>query len=100
MQALRLLINGLIFAIALTAVAGCSNLESATERDFGNSVHAMIQGQLLNPQEALLPDPEPVDHGNGERLNNVLGVYTSDVSSPWGSSATTGSSAAMPAATN
>lgn len=94
MQALRLLINGLIFAIALTAVAGCSNIESATERDFGNSVHAMIQGQLLNPQEALLPDPEPVDHGNGERLNNVLGVYTSDVSSP------SGSSSAMPSATN
>jgi hypothetical protein len=94
MKALRLLINGLIFAIALAAVTGCSTHETATEKDFGNSVHAMIQGQTLNPQEALLPDPEPVDHGNGERLNNVLGVYTSDVSSP------SGSSAAMPSATN
>jgi hypothetical protein len=48
----------------------------------------------MNPQEALLPDPEPVDHGNGERLNNVLEAYTSDVSSP------SGSSAAMPTASN
>ena len=94
MKALRLLINGLIFAIALAAVTGCSTHETATEKDFGNSVHAMIQGQTLNPQEALLPDPEPVDHGNGERLNNVLGAYTSDVSSP------SGSSAAMPSTTN
>ena len=94
MQVIRLLINGLITAIALTAIAGCANYETATESDYGNSVRSMIQAQTMNPQEALLPDPEPVDHGNGERLNNVLGAYTSDVSSP------SGSSAAMPAASN
>ena len=94
MQALRLLINGLIFAIALAATAGCANQESATESDFGNSVRSMIQAQTMNPQEALLPDPEPVDYGNGERLNNVLDAYKGDVSSP------SGSSTSMPIATN
>lgn len=82
MQVLRLLINGLMIAIMLTAIAGCSSQKSAVEADFGKSVRSMIQAQTLNPQEALLPDPEAIDHGNGERLNNVMEAYKSDVSTP------------------
>lgn len=82
MQVSQPLVNGLIIAIMLIAVAGCANQKSATESDFGKSVRSMIHAQTLNPQEALLPDPEPVDHGNGERLNHVMEAYKSDVSTP------------------
>jgi hypothetical protein len=82
MHALRKLFNGLMIAMALTAIAGCSNVESAVEADFGNSVRHMIQAQTLNPQNSLLPDPEPVDSGNGERLNGVMEAYKTDVSTP------------------
>lgn len=85
MQVTRLFINGLMIAImlfAMATLAGCSSQESATEADFGKSVRSMIQAQTLNPQESLLPDPEAVDYGNGERLNNVMEAYKSDVSAP------------------
>jgi hypothetical protein len=66
----------------LVVATGCASRPSATERDFGNSVRSMINEQTLNPMDAMLPDPEPVDHGNGERLNNAMEAYKSDVSTP------------------
>jgi hypothetical protein len=82
MQLSQQLINGLMIAIMLTVIAGCSNHKSATESDFGKSVRSMVRAQTLDPQEALLPDPEALDHGNGERLNNVMEAYKSNVSTP------------------
>ena len=75
----------LVFSLAISSVVitGCATNEpTATELDFGNSVRAMQRAQMLNPQEALLPDPNPVDHGDGVRLNNVLEVYQTGVSTP------------------
>ena len=82
MKLSRQLIAGLVFGIALAFTAGCSTQETATESDFGKSVHSMIQAQTMNPMNAMLPDPEAVDHGNGERLDNVMEVYKTDVSTP------------------
>jgi hypothetical protein len=82
MQVSRLLITGLMIMLTLTVISGCSNQKSTTEADFGKSVRSMIRAQTLDPQEALLPDPEAIDHGNGERLNNVMEAYKGDVSTP------------------
>lgn len=84
MQSLRTLSTALILAALLAVITGCAARETATERDFGKSVRTMIDRQTLNPAEAMLPDPQPVDHGNGDRLNSALEVYKGDVSTPPG----------------
>jgi len=66
----------------LIIATGCSSPQTATELDFGKSVRSMITEQTLNPMNGTLPDPEPVDHGDGERLNNAMEAYKSDVSTP------------------
>jgi len=82
MRALRIFAPAMLLGAMLFIGTGCASHESATERDFGNSVRSMINEQTLNPMNAMLPDPQPVDHGNGERLNNAMEAYTSDVSTP------------------
>ena len=82
MQVSRLLINGLMIAIMLTVISGCSNQTSKMETDFGKSVRSMIKSQTLNPEESMLPDPDAIEHSNGELLNNVMEAYKSDVSTP------------------
>ncbi len=84
MQALQRLSTALILAALLAVITGCATHETATERDFRKSVRTMIDRQTLNPTEAMLPDPQPVDHGNAERLNSALEVYKADVSTPPG----------------
>ncbi len=85
MQILRQLTTVLILAALLVVISGCATRETATERDFRKSVRTMIDRQTLNPTEAMLPDPQPVDHGNADRLNNALEAYKIDVSGPAGS---------------
>jgi type IV pilus biogenesis protein CpaD/CtpE len=58
---------------ALLSISGCET--TATERDFGNSTRAMIQGQTADPMAAMVPDPDPIATGDGERLNTVIETY-------------------------
>ena len=72
-----------LFAIALLLVvtSGCAN-ESAVERDFGNSARHVFRAQTLDPIAAVAPDPEPVDYGDGQRLEAVIDAYREDVAKP------------------
>lgn len=82
---MKTLINisgGLLLALTLGATSGCYSGKTATEEDFGNSVRQMSRAQTLNPETTTLPDPEPIDQGDGDRLNNVLETYRSDVAKP------------------
>ena len=80
MRFLRHLITVSMLGALLATGTGCSSHQTATERDYGKSVQSMINEQTLNPMNAMLPDQQPVDHGNGERLNNAMEAYKSDVS--------------------
>ena len=66
----------------LISSTGCSTGPTAVERDYGNSVRNMIQAQTLDPLAAAAPDPNPIDYGDGERVDHVLEAYRSDVSAP------------------
>jgi len=64
-------------------ISGCTTTgPENVERDYGNSVRQMIAGQTLDPSTAANPDPDPLDGGDGDRLNKVLDTYRGDVSSP------------------
>ena len=63
----------------LISSTGCSTGPTAVERDYGNSVRNMIKAQTLDPIAAAAPDPNPVDYGDGERLEHVLDAYRGDV---------------------
>ncbi len=69
----------LLAAIALSA-AGCAQGPVAVEQDYGKSVRQMVELQTANP--AAPADTQPIDHGDGERLNNVIDVYRKDVGKP------------------
>ena len=78
MRLLTTIFSGTFLAFLLLSTSGCATQETATEKDFGNSVAAMIQGQTLDPTTAMLPDPNAIDEGDGERLGNVLEAYRTD----------------------
>jgi hypothetical protein len=59
---------------ALMSISGCEST-TGTERDFRNSVHMMVQSQTADPSAAMLPDPNAIDSGDGERLNHVIETY-------------------------
>jgi type IV pilus biogenesis protein CpaD/CtpE len=61
-------------AFTLMSIAGCET-STGTERDYGNSVRLMTQSQIQDPSAAMLPDPDAVDSGDGERLNHVVEAY-------------------------
>jgi hypothetical protein len=72
-------------AIALClALAGCAGVygPSATEREFGNSVRHVVESQKANPEASRDPDPNPVNYGDGARLEPVLEAYRTDVGTP------------------
>jgi type IV pilus biogenesis protein CpaD/CtpE len=73
-------IRSLLSCLALVLLStGCAawNKETATERDFGNSVRSMIANQTANPEPAA-PDSES---GDGPRLEAVLESYRADAGS-------------------
>ena len=72
-------IRSLLSCLALVALStGCAwNNETATERDFGNSVRSMIANQTANPEPAA-PGSEA---GDGARLEAVLESYRADAGS-------------------
>ena len=81
MRLLTTIFSGTFLVFVLLSTSGCATPQTATEKDFGNSVAAMIQGQTLNPTTAMLPDPNAVDEGDGEHLGYVLEAYRGDVAS-------------------
>lgn len=63
-----------LFALsALAAVAGCSAYPE-TQADFGNSVRHMVSSQTVDSGPV---DPNPVETGDGQRLDGVLEGYRS-----------------------
>lgn len=74
-------INLLTVALLLVVTSGCTN-QSVVERDFGNSVRHVVRSQTLDPIATVAPDPDPVEYGDGQRLEAVLDSYREDVAKP------------------
>jgi hypothetical protein len=70
----------LIIAAAVLVSAGCESMneKTATEEDFGNSVRHMVQAQTVNPS----PSTDMIQTGDGQRIENALESYRTDVGSP------------------
>jgi len=68
-----------VAVLGVAFLAGCSNNQTATEQDFGNSVRQMVRAQTLNPGPA---DPAPVESSDPNRLENALETYRKDVARP------------------
>jgi len=75
MSTIRSLLSCLALVLLSTACAWDD--QTATERDFGNSVRSMIANQTANPEPAA-PDSES---GDGPRLEAVLESYRADAGS-------------------
>ena len=65
--------------LALTVFAGLAacNTYPSTEADFGNSVEHMVRSQRV-PTGPV--DTDPVETGDGMRIDGVLDAYRTDVS--------------------
>ena len=70
-----------LMAGAALLAAGCASTgPEAVEQDFGNSVRHMRQAQIANPTAPA--DNDPIDHGDGQRINNAIDVYRKGVADP------------------
>jgi type IV pilus biogenesis protein CpaD/CtpE len=65
---------------SLVAAAGCASGPTVVENDFGNSVRHMTQAQIANPAAPV--DNDPIDHGDGPRINAAVEVYRKSVADP------------------
>lgn len=71
-------IRALFASTALLVAAGCAATgPEAVEADFGNSVRAMRQAQIANPSAPV--DNDPIDHGDGQRVNGAIDAYRKGV---------------------
>ena len=52
------------------------------EEDFGNSVRAMRQQQVMDPVAAATVDTTPVTSTDGQRMERVLETYRQSVGEP------------------
>ena len=75
--------RSILFSLLLCAgvCAGCSPYPR-TEAEFGDSVRHMVRSQQVNPDAT---EAEPVLSGDGQRIENVLGVYRSNAQYSTGS---------------
>jgi type IV pilus biogenesis protein CpaD/CtpE len=74
-------LRALLAGAALLAAAGCASTDpNAVEQDFGNSVRAMQQAQIANPSAPA--DNDPIDHGDGQRINGAIDAYRKGLSDP------------------
>jgi hypothetical protein len=64
----------------LLALAGCASGPEAVENDYGNSVRHMMQAQKVNPAAPV--DNNPIDHGDGVRINNAIETQRKNVADP------------------
>ncbi len=81
MRALTMIFTSAAAAFALMSISGCET-STGTERDYGKSVNMMVQSQTADPSAAMLPDPNAVDSGDGERLNHVVEAYREPAPAP------------------
>jgi hypothetical protein len=81
MRALTLIFTSAAAAFALMSITGCETT-TGTERDYRKSVNMMIQSQTADPSAAMLPDPNAIDSGDGERLNHVVEAYREPAPEP------------------
>lgn len=82
MNSIRLVISVTATMALLGSISGCYQAETTTEKDFGNSVRHMIRAQTLNPNPVYPAGEAETVPGDGERLENVMEAYRSDVSKP------------------
>ena len=68
--------------IGTTLLAGCASGPTKVEDDFGNSVRAMRQAQIMDPVAAAAPDTTPVTSTDGQRMDNALKAYRENVGKP------------------
>lgn len=73
-------LHWIFIAAAGFLAVGCSSTggQTATERDFGNSVRHMVKAQTANPS----PSTDPVESGDGQRLEHALESYRTSVGKP------------------
>ena len=74
--------TGILVAIAVSACATTEYSQSSTEKEFGNSVRHVVEAQKANPEASRNPDPNPIDQGDGARLEPVLEAYRTDTGAP------------------
>lgn len=61
--------------LTIAVLTACAAYPS-TEADYGNSVRQMVRSQIVTAPG----DTNPVETSDGERQNNVLEAYRTDVS--------------------
>ena len=70
----------LFFLAAGLGLGGCAGV-SQTEADFRNSMENVIAKQQI-PVTGTLGPNEPIDSGDGRRLENVNTIYQTNVGDP------------------
>ena len=73
-------ITPFLLFLSAGACVGCSPYPE-TEAEFGESVRHMVRSQQVNPDAT---EAEPVMSGDGQRIDNALGVYRSNAQYPAG----------------
>ena len=76
----KMIISG-SFMLACLLLTACSGSQTRTEAEFGDSVRAMTQGQIHDPNAALSPPEEAVTGGDPYALERVLDEYRTGSSS-------------------
>ena len=73
---MRIARNIAIYGLSILLSSGCAwQGETATERDFGNSVRTMVAEQTANPE----PRPVSTQTSDGQRLEQVIEDYRKTV---------------------
>ena len=70
----------LVASLSLAWLPACTSV-SPTEEDFGNSVRNFVAKQQMTPSGSLEAD-EPIQSGDGRRLEGVTSVYQDNVGDP------------------
>ena len=63
-------------------LGACVAEPTLTETNFGDSVRQMIEVQTYDQSTLTTPSTDSVDSSDGQRLENVLEAYRTDVAKP------------------
>lgn len=74
--------TALALAAAAFALGGCAVEPTQTERNFGDSVRQTIRAQVYDPGTLSSPSQATIENSDGQRADNVLDAYRTDVSKP------------------
>jgi hypothetical protein len=77
----RKLSSAVLVTLSL-GLAACVAEPTLTETNFGDSVRQMIEVQTYDPSTLTAPSTDPADSSDGQRLENVLEAYRTDVAKP------------------